>query len=111
MTNKSLHLKSLNEIRAIAALGVLVGHTGIGPSSLAPRMVTVFFVLSGFLISYLLINEKEQTENIDIKKFYIRRTLRIWPLYFFYLLIIVGTQGWSMNTWLYVFFAGNIIDI
>lgn len=45
--------------------------------------VNMFFVLSGFLITYLLIREKQQKKNIDIKKFYMRRVLRIWPLYFF----------------------------
>ena len=51
--------------------------------------VTFFFVLSGFLISYLLLNEQRETNNISIKKFYMRRILRIWPLYF--LLAIIGT--------------------
>jgi len=51
--------------------------------------VTFFFVLSGFLISYLLLREQKETHNISIKKFYVRRILRIWPLYF--LLVIIGT--------------------
>jgi peptidoglycan/LPS O-acetylase OafA/YrhL len=45
--------------------------------------VNFFFVLSGFLITYLLIEEKNSNPNIDIKNFWIRRILRIWPLYFF----------------------------
>ena len=44
--------------------------------------VSIFFVLSGFLITYLLITEYELNLTISIKKFYIRRFLRIWPLYF-----------------------------
>ena len=44
--------------------------------------VSVFFVLSGFLITYLLINEHKKNKRISIRNFYIRRTLRIWPLYF-----------------------------
>lgn len=51
--------------------------------------VSFFFVLSGFLISYLLLKELKQTNKISIKKFYIRRILRIWPLYF--LLVLIGT--------------------
>src|SRR5690349_4366985 len=50
--------------------------------------VNFFFVLSGFLITYLLIEEKELNSQIDIKKFWIRRILRIWPL--FYLCVIIG---------------------
>lgn len=45
--------------------------------------VNCFFVLSGFLISYLLFEEKNSMGKIDLKKFYIRRILRIWPLFYF----------------------------
>src|SRR2546422_562187 len=44
--------------------------------------VDFFFVLSGFLIIYLLIAEKQATGKINAKKFYIRRILRIFPLYY-----------------------------
>jgi peptidoglycan/LPS O-acetylase OafA/YrhL len=50
--------------------------------------VIFFFVLSGFLITYLLLQEKERSQTIGIKNFYIRRILRIWPIYF--LLIFLG---------------------
>jgi len=45
--------------------------------------VNFFFVLSGFLITYLLLEEKEQRTRINIPYFWFRRVLRIWPLYFF----------------------------
>ena len=44
--------------------------------------VNFFFVLSGFLITYLLLEEKQRHGRIHIGYFYIRRMLRIWPLYF-----------------------------
>jgi peptidoglycan/LPS O-acetylase OafA/YrhL len=44
--------------------------------------VDLFFLLSGFLITYLLLEEKKAMGRIDLKNFYIRRVLRIWPLYF-----------------------------
>lgn len=50
--------------------------------------VNFFFVLSGFLITYLLLREKELNGSIHVGKFYARRILRIWPLY--YLCIIIG---------------------
>ncbi len=50
--------------------------------------VSFFFVLSGFLISYLLLKEKEDTGKIHIGAFYMRRILRIWPL--FYFIVIYG---------------------
>ena len=49
--------------------------------------VTLFFVLSGFLISYLLLTERKVAGSISVKKFYGRRILRIWPLY--YLLVLI----------------------
>lgn len=45
--------------------------------------VNFFFVLSGFLITYLLLEEKELNGKIDVPKFWLRRILRIWPLYYF----------------------------
>lgn len=44
--------------------------------------VSIFFVLSGFLITYLILTEIKFFGKLDLKSFYIRRTLRIWPLYF-----------------------------
>lgn len=48
--------------------------------------VSLFFVLSGFLITYLLLEEKQWNGTISLKNFYMRRVLRIWPLYFAVLL-------------------------
>ena len=50
--------------------------------------VKFFFILSGFLITYLLLKEKSTTQQINIKSFYFKRVVRIWPLYF--LLVIIG---------------------
>lgn len=51
--------------------------------------VTFFFSLSGFLISYLLLRESASTGTVAVRKFYMRRILRIWPLY--YILVLLGT--------------------
>ncbi len=59
-----------------------VGYGGSG--------VSIFFVLSGFLITYLLLQEKKTKGKINIPFFYIRRGLRIWPLY--YLVIIFSVS-------------------
>lgn len=50
--------------------------------------VVLFFVLSGFLITYLLLNEKRNKGSISLKNFYVRRILKIWPLYF--LIVALG---------------------
>ncbi|MDX2160453.1 MAG: acyltransferase [bacterium] len=92
------YFPGLNAIRAYAALCVLVGHTVWNPAILfgepliAPWLdtfvlnggtaVTLFFVLSGFLITHLLLEEKRATGTISIRNFQIRRVLRIHPLYY-----------------------------
>ena len=50
--------------------------------------VRFFFVISGFLITYLLIQERAKDGSISLKNFYVRRALRILPVYFFYLLAL-----------------------
>ena len=50
--------------------------------------VDYFFVLSGFLISWVILNEKEKTKKFGFGNFFTRRVLRIWPLYF--LIIFLG---------------------
>ena len=50
--------------------------------------VLFFFVLSGFLITYILLHEKiNNNENVNLKRFYLRRILRIWPLFYLMLLL------------------------
>lgn len=48
--------------------------------------VRIFFVISGFLITYLLLKEYKANDEINIKHFYYRRLLRIWPLYYLVLI-------------------------
>ena len=75
--------------------------------------VTTFFVISGFLITYLLMNEVGRTNDVSIGKFYMRRILRIWPLYYGYfvlsLIVVAAFKGEINNAaWFYGFFSGNI---
>jgi len=82
--------------------------------------VGFFFVLSGFLITYLLEKEYMKTGTISFKNFYIRRVLRIWPLYFLAIAVIVAISftfhgftlyktgiDWHEVLW-HLFFVGNI---
>ena len=98
---KKVHFPGLNGVRFIAALLVIVDHTELFKSYLGlPTLwansysaylgafgVSIFFVLSGFLITYLLLEEQKEGP-LQIKHFYLRRILRIWPLY--YLLVLLG---------------------
>lgn len=56
--------------------------------------VDVFFLISGFLITYILLAEKDLTGKIDIKKFFIRRGFRIWPLYFLLIAVTPFIVSW-----------------
>jgi len=98
---RKVYFPGLNGVRFIAALLVIIDHTELFKSNfgygtlwedpyssfLGASGVTIFFVLSGFLITFLLISEKQEG-GVHIKNFYIRRILRIWPLY--YLVLLVG---------------------
>lgn len=126
MSKTIIHLKGLNGIRAIAALTVVLSHIllQLQPSSteitighaLGSYGVTMFFTLSGFLITYLLLKEKKTFGTISIKEFYIRRLLRVWPLYYFYILLVVvimlaGSGVLPSGIWYYLFLAANIVSL
>lgn len=59
-----------------------------------PLGVDIFFFISGYLLTYLLIAEKNKYGKINIPKFYIRRGLRIWPLYYFLIAITPFLISW-----------------
>jgi len=95
---KRIHFDGLNSLRFIAAFAVLIFHSSQWyhhdfntPFKMflhnLPIAVDFFFMLSGFLIIYLLIVEKTKTSTISLKNFYIRRFLRIFPLYYLIILI------------------------
>ncbi len=93
--------KGLNALRFLAAFLVVMHHSeairlknGIGNFEWLSlfrnggNAVVFFFVLSGFLITYLLLKELNKTNTVSVKRFYLKRILRIWPLYF--LLVFIG---------------------
>ena len=100
-TTAKIHFSGLNTLRFFAAYFVVLHHgetirakyglpnfehySFFRNGSLA---VSFFFVLSGFLITFLLLTEIKKTGSICLKKFYMRRVLRIFPLY--YLLVFIG---------------------
>ncbi|HTA63106.1 MAG TPA: acyltransferase [Bacteroidia bacterium] len=79
--------------------------------------VQIFFVISGFLITYLMIGEEKISGRVNLFFFYLRRVLRIWPLY--YLIIILGifvlpyidsSFVFSGNTLMNLLFLNNIFS-
>jgi peptidoglycan/LPS O-acetylase OafA/YrhL len=88
MSNNSGYIKSLDGVRAIAIILVMSFHAEI--THFGWFGVQLFFVLSGFLITGILWKEKQADSPLSFKfkKFWVRRSLRIFPLYFGYLLVI-----------------------
>jgi len=98
---KKIYFPNLNGLRFFAALLVVVHHieqfkymlgynnfwTNGSVKVIGKLGVVLFFVLSGFLITYLLLAEEKEFNKISIKDFYIRRVLRIWPLYYLILIL------------------------
>lgn len=92
-------IPSLDGIRAVAISLVIIGHSlgrmigrhpAVKPWAFAtPDGVGIFFVLSGFLITWLLLAEYDRTGTISFRRFYIRRCFRILPPAYAYLLFIL----------------------
>lgn len=117
------YIIQLDGLRFFAILSVMIGHwlqwqinRPIVNGFPFGNGVTLFFVLSGYLISDILLKNKIKYETISIpktaliKSFYIRRALRIFPLYFatiFFLLFISYKNTWQIFPWL-VTFSSNI---
>lgn len=136
---RKFHLKNLDSIRTIAFFLTFLSHAfytespeieskdiyqfTLGISEMFRFGVPVFFVLSGFLITYLMLKEFGESHSFSIKKFYMRRVLRIFPLYYFILFIgfivfpffrtVFLNEGYheTANGWMYVFFLSNFDQI
>lgn len=85
---------TLDGIRGIAILLVLVGHLVPYGSTFSKPGVTIFFGLSGYLITRLLINEHAKDGRLDLRAFYIRRVFRLAPAL---LLVLVFVAAWCLT--------------
>jgi peptidoglycan/LPS O-acetylase OafA/YrhL len=131
-TQRHFYQPELDGLRFYAFLGVFICHTLPFDGAFYRRLhlpipwlwgaiaksgaagVDLFFALSAFLITSILLREQEESGGISLRRFYLRRILRIWPLYF--LLIAVGvvlahTMAKQSLPWYYVagylLFVGN----
>ncbi|MES1222554.1 MAG: acyltransferase [Bacteroidota bacterium] len=107
LKGSKIYFPNLDALRTIACLMVFSFHAlGLGHNRLRIQNlyleklllaflngktgVSIFFVLSGFLITYIILTEIRETGTFSLSRFYIRRILRIWPLYFLVLIIVFG---------------------
>ena len=131
-TGRRFYQPELDGLRFYAFLGVFVCHTlpfdgafyrrfhlpvpwlwgAVAKSGAAG--VDLFFALSAFLITSILLRERQQTGGISLRQFYLRRILRIWPLYFLVValgVVLAHTVARQNLPWYYVagylLFAGN----
>src|SRR4051812_24906788 len=109
------YIKGYDGLRAISIIMVLITHLGWLDSISADATVnvriqmlfsggtgvTIFFVLSGFLITRILLQEKLSTGSISFKNFYIRRFLRLLPplILFFSVMLVLMALGYVSCPW------------
>ncbi|HEX8520955.1 MAG TPA: acyltransferase [Tepidisphaeraceae bacterium] len=92
----SRYFGALDGLRCISILAVIWHHTGPHAYHITTqghRGVDLFFAISGFLITTLLLRERDQHGRISLANFYVRRSLRIFPLYYVVLLVYVVLVG------------------
>lgn len=125
---KRRHFQTFDALRFFAFFKVFLLHIPITAFSWFNLIkagggigVQFFFVLSGFLITYIICEEKQQTGKLDLKNFFVRRMLRIWPLY--YLMVLVAyitpfilshflhlnssSEGYEPQLWVSMLFLEN----
>lgn len=102
MTQKKTfrYVPELDGIRGIFCWPVVIAHTPLMLAKLpvAWEMMQLFYILSGYLICSILLMEKDQPLKVYLKNFYIRRVLKIFPLYFLYIFLV----------WLLVYATRNV---
>jgi peptidoglycan/LPS O-acetylase OafA/YrhL len=114
LPREARRIPALDGVRGLAAFAVLVNHTAGFKLALGSMGVEVFFVLSGFLIGGILMDTAGTPGWVG--RFYLRRTLRIWPLYYATVAIIVATDAlvshpMSAPKWLLWVFLGNLVPM
>lgn len=107
------YLPELDGLRFFAFLAVFLSHVATFSNGDAPSRpalielcnmfgrfgVDVFFALSAYLLTRLMLAEREKTGDFQLGAFYMRRLLRIWPLYFTWLAVLIATRHlWSSYT-------------
>ena len=127
------NFKAIDGIRAIAVLWVIIFHIWIFQHNTFPDIlgevaqnpllvwitkgdlgVDLFFVISGFLIGSILFKEYKRTKTLNFKSFYLRRFLRLFPVYLFSMIIALyfldgdGAERWT-TAWSNLVYVNNYV--
>ena len=106
-----LHRREIDGLRSLAILPVLFYHAGFSWMPGGFFGVDVFFVISGFLITAILLNELSSTGRISITRFYERRARRILPALFAVILVSVVVGWFLMFTDQFKLFLQSVVSI
>ena len=93
-------IAGLDGLRALSVLIVFLHHTGLAPLHGGWVGVDLFFVLSGYLITGILVREYSERGSIDLRRFYARRAWRLFP----------ALAGLLLAVGLYLFLVGPLLD-
>src|SRR5690349_415513 len=99
------YIPALDGVRGICILAVVLHHLDLPWFHVGFLGVDVFFVLSGFLITTLLVQEWQTKGSIDLRRFYYRRVLRLMPallaviLASAFLMLLFGSAHEQADTW------------
>lgn len=111
-----VYFPELDGLRFVAFALVFLFHQGVPSSVLAPLIgrsaarcfrengwvgVQLFFILSGYLITTLLLREEAAFGRVDLRAFWVRRVLRIWPLYYLTVAVVFGLMPWLDGSFTY----------
>jgi len=113
------HVPALDGLRAIAIAIVVLSHSQYSKMVPGGFGVTLFFFLSGFLITTILRDEIGKSGTLSLKIFYLRRTVRIIPPMLFSILLVVVISRFHLlgdnfvleNVWTDIFFLTNYADL
>lgn len=113
MTSRNFYLPAIDGLRFLGFFLVYCRHySKPAPSNFLYEIgwtgVQLFFLISGFLLTRLLVKELQQRSKISLTKYFVRRILRIWPLYFFYLTVITLVSIFVFQKINYARLIGNI---
>ena len=97
-------------MRAFAVLLVVIAHSGLGHIVPGGSGVTIFFSISGFIITFLILRERDKTDGFSAPAFYFRRLMKIGPPFVLVILVPTGLYAiWNSVDWAHV--AGQVFFV